>query len=63
MVSFRLTGTPVAGLILVRLGVQIKSVEGNALDADPDLGQSRANLGVEPVAIHAEIERCVPQPN
>ena len=60
MVSFRLTGTPVAGLILVRLGVQIKSVEGNALDADADFGQPRADLGIKPVAIHAEIERRVP---
>ena len=39
--------------------VQFKPVEGNALGADRDLGEIAADLGVEAVAIHAEVARRV----
>src|SRR5690242_18163545 len=57
--TFRLSGTPVAALILLDPGVQFKAIEGDALGADGDFRELRPYLGVEPVAVHAEIERRV----
>jgi hypothetical protein len=56
-----LTGTPVAGFILIHPGVQIKSVEGDALLAYRDFNEIGANFPVEAVAVHANIEGCVPE--
>ena len=53
--------TPVAGYILLRYGVQFKSVESNTLYSDRYFGQIRPDLSVESVSIHAEIKRCIPQ--
>ena len=61
MVSSRLTGTPVAGLILVHPGVWVKAVEGDSLLAYGDSGEMRSDFGVEPVAVHAAVERDVAQ--
>jgi hypothetical protein len=36
-------------------------VEGDAALTDRDLGEGRAYLAVEPVAVHAEVSRCVPE--
>jgi hypothetical protein len=58
-----LTGTPVAGLIVIHPGVEFKSIKGKALLADGDLGQMRPHLRVKAVAIHAEIERGIPKSN
>jgi hypothetical protein len=44
-------------------GVQFKSFESNPLGADGDFGQIRSYLAVEPVAVHTEVERRLPQPN
>jgi hypothetical protein len=55
------TGTPVAGLIIFYPGVQFKSVEGDALPTDRNVGEAGPDLGVEAVAVHAEIARCVPK--
>jgi hypothetical protein len=54
-----LTGTPVAGLILVYPVIQFKPVEGDALAADADFGYSWPHFGVETVAVHAEVVRSV----
>jgi hypothetical protein len=54
-----LTGTPVAGLILIHPGVEIKPVEGNSLFSDADFHQMRADFSVETVLIHSEIERNI----
>jgi hypothetical protein len=56
-------GTPVARDIVCHPGVEFKSVEGNSLSTDRDGGEVGAYLGVEAVAIHAEIIRRVPQPD
>ena len=56
-----MTGTPVAGLIVVRPGVQIKPVECDALLADGDLGDVWPDLAVEAVAVHAEVSRGIAQ--
>jgi len=39
--------------------VQFKSVECNALGADRNLGEIAADLGVEAVAVHAEVTRRI----
>ena len=46
-------------LILLDPGVQFKAIEGDTLDADRNLGEIRANLGIKPIAVHAEVERSV----
>jgi hypothetical protein len=48
--------------MLIRTGVQIKAVKGNALTADTDFSDERPHIGVEPVPVHAEISGCVAQP-
>jgi hypothetical protein len=52
-------GTPVARLILIRPGVHFKSVEGDALPADGNVGEVGLDFGVEAVAVHAEVSRCI----
>jgi len=39
--------------------VQFKPVECHALGADRDLGEIAADLGVEAVAVHAEVGRRI----
>jgi len=46
---------------LIHPGVQFNSVEGDALFADRYFGEVRAYLGIEAVAVHAEIRRGVSQ--
>jgi len=50
-----LGGTPVAGLIVVHPGVEFKPVKGDALATDGNGGKEGPDLGVEAVAVHAEI--------
>jgi hypothetical protein len=44
----------VAALIFLGGGLHFKAIEGAALGADPDLGQVRTDLPVEPVLVHAK---------
>jgi hypothetical protein len=53
--------TPVAGLIVVRPGIEVNTVEGDALHADPDGGNSGPYVAVESVLVHPEIRGRVPQ--
>jgi hypothetical protein len=48
-------GTPVARLIVIRPRVEFKAIEGDALHADPDLGQRRTDLAIEAIAVHPEV--------
>jgi hypothetical protein len=57
------TGTPVAVLIVVEPGVQIKAIKGHPLRAHPNLGNKWADLGIEPISVHAEVARGVLQAN
>lgn len=50
-------------LIVVDPGVKVKSIEGDAAITDRKLDDERAHLDVEAVAVHAEVGRCVPQPD
>jgi hypothetical protein len=54
-------GTPVARHIVVDPGIEFKAVEGDALAADGDFREGGADLGVEAVAIHAEVAGRVPE--
>ena len=39
--------------------IEFKSVEGNALFADPDFNEIRPYLGVKAVAVHTQVTGCV----
>ena len=47
--------------MVVGPGIEVKAVEGNSLGADGDLGEMRPHGGIEAVAVHAEIARCIAQ--
>ena len=44
-------------------GVEFKSIEGDTLFADADFNEIRPYLGIEAVAIHAEVARRIPKAN
>lgn len=50
-----------ADLIVIRPSIEVKSVERYALCTNGNGCQRRANLGVESVAVHAEIARGIPE--
>ena len=52
-------GASVALLILVGPGIEVKAVEGDALNPDAHLGDEGANFGIEPVTVHAEVVRRI----
>ena len=52
---------PVATLILIRPGIEVKPVKGDALGADRDGRHERANLAIEAILVHSEIRRGVAQ--
>ena len=45
---------------MVHPSVQIKAIESDTLFANPDFNEIRANLGVEAVSVHPQIERRIP---
>jgi hypothetical protein len=54
---------PVAALIVVGPGIEVKPVEGDSLRADGDHVQERTNVAIEAIFVHAEIRWGVPQPD
>lgn len=48
--------------VVVHPGIKLKAIERDALFTDGDFGKAGPYLGVEPIAIHAEVGWCVPQP-
>ena len=46
---------PVAALIVVGPGIEVKAVEGNALRADGNHGEERSNLAIEAILVHSNI--------
>jgi hypothetical protein len=56
LVSSGLTGTPVAGLILIDPGIEVNSIKGHALLPHADLDDVRTDLCVEAILVHPEIE-------
>ena len=61
MLVLSISGTPVAGDIVVDPGIEFKPVEANSLLANWDFCQVRSDLSIKPVAIHADVPRCVPE--
>jgi hypothetical protein len=53
----------VATLILIRPGIEVKPVKGDALGADRDGRHERANLTIEAVFVHTEVGRGIAQPD
>jgi hypothetical protein len=49
--------------MVVGPGVEVKAIESDAAIADRYFGESRTHLGIEPIAIHAEIAGRVPVTN
>lgn len=48
--------------MLLDPGIEIKAIEGFALDADRNQRQPGPNLFIEAVFVHAEIPRRIPEP-
>ena len=46
---------PVAALIVVGPGIEVKPVESDSLQADGDHVQERTNVAIEAIFVHAEI--------
>jgi hypothetical protein len=47
--------------MLVGPCIQVKAIEGHALDSDRNDGHTGAHLAVEAVLVHAEIPRRIPE--
>jgi hypothetical protein len=54
---------PVAALILVGPGIEVKLVKRDSLRADGDHIQERTNVAIEAIFVHAKIGRGVAQPD
>jgi hypothetical protein len=54
---------PVAALIVVGPGIEVKPVKRDSLRTDGDYGEARTNVAIETIFIHAEIRRGVAQPD
>jgi hypothetical protein len=54
---------PVAALIVVGPGIEVKTVESDSLRPDRNHRNQRTNLAIKAIFIHAEIGRGVAQPN
>lgn len=54
---------PVAALIVVGPGIEVKTVESDSVRADRDYIQERPNVAIEAIFVHAEIGGRVAQPN
>jgi len=52
---------PVAALIFIGPGIEVKPVEGDSLRADRDRGEERTNIAIEAILVHSEIRRGVAQ--
>ena len=57
----RSSGTSVAVEIVVDPGVEFKAIESDALRSYSHLGDKRPYFGIEAIAIHAEVARCIPE--
>jgi len=47
--------------VFIHPGIQFKSVKGNALFPNRDLGQIGPYFAVEPIAVHAQVGRYIPE--
>ena len=54
---------PVAALIVVGPGIEVKTIESNSLRADWDRGKLRPNVAIEAIFVHAKVRRSVAHAN
>jgi hypothetical protein len=54
---------PVAALIVVGPGIEVKPVKGDPLRADRDHPEHRTHVAIEAILVHAEIRGSVAQPD
>jgi len=54
---------PVAALIVVGPGIEVKTVESDSLRADWDCHEGWTNVAIEAIFVHAEIPGSVAQAN
>jgi hypothetical protein len=54
---------PVAALIVVGPGIEVKTVESDSLRIDWNCREGWTNLAIEAILVHAEIQRGVAQPD
>ena len=54
---------PVAALIVVGPGIEVKPVKGNALRTDWNHVEERANVAIEAIFVHAQVRWGVAQSN
>jgi hypothetical protein len=54
---------PVAALIVVRPGIEVKTIEGNSLRTDRDCGKEGTHVAIEAISVHAEVGWGVAQAN
>jgi hypothetical protein len=52
---------PVAALIVVRPGVEVKAIKSDSLCADGDRKQARAHVAIETIFVHAQVGGRVTQ--
>jgi hypothetical protein len=52
---------PVATLIVVRPRIEVKAIKGNSLDADWNGRKMRADVSIEAIFVHAEIQGRISQ--
>ena len=54
---------PVAALIVVSPGIEVKAIKSDSLCADGDRRQARAHVAIETVFVHSDILWRIPQSN
>jgi hypothetical protein len=52
---------PVAALIVVRPGIEVKAIEGHSLRTDRDRAKEGAYVAIEMIFVHAQVGGCVAQ--
>jgi hypothetical protein len=54
---------PVAALIVVGPGIEVKPIKGDTLRTDGDRGEEGTNVAIEAILVHAEVRRSVAHAN
>lgn len=52
---------PVAALIVVRPGIEVKAIEGDSLRTDRDRGKEGTHVAIEAIFVHAQVRWRVAQ--
>jgi hypothetical protein len=52
---------PVAALIVVRPGIEVKAIKGHSLRTDRDRAKEGTHVTIEAILVHAQVRGCVAQ--